>query len=366
MSNFIKKCESYLSPPGNGVFTVHTAKVLKDEYHQKLYGASDAEKVEAQWKKSLEGLPSSKKPVLLGITSDTGGGIQRGANWGPLFIRSALDLSGRVLDAGDTKTIPHLLHDKYLNKETIESCRQALYNGEALPVSALSIAQDFSASFFKEFPGRPLISLGGDHSVSYPVVKSWLEAKKEQGKKAAIIHFDAHTDLMDKRLGVDICFASWAYHMLELLERPSDLIQFGIRSSGQTKEHWTKTLGVQQFWAQDFLSMGVAKILEQTLEYLRSRNIEEVYISFDIDFLDASYASATGTPETGGLAPHEACALIDGIGKEFKVSGADLVEVAPFVASYMKDAKTLEPETTIQSAKTVIEKFLEAMEPQCR
>jgi agmatinase len=46
---------------------------------------------------------------------------------------------------------------------------------------------------------------------------------------------------MDERLGIDICFASWAYHMIDLLEKPSDLIQFGIRSSGQDK----KLLGVK-------------------------------------------------------------------------------------------------------------------------
>lgn len=365
-NDFIEKCESYLAPPGNGVFTVHTAKVLKDDYHNQLYGECSAEGVERRWKKSLRRLEDSDLPVLLGVTSDTGGGIQRGANWGPLFIRSETDLSKRVLDAGDVKTIPHLLHDKYLNRETIDSCRQALYSGKKLPVSALSIAEDFAGEFFKRYPDRALISLGGDHSVSYPLVKAWLKAKKEQGKRTAILHFDAHTDLMDKRLGVDICFASWAYHMLELLERPSDLIQYGIRSSGKPKEHWTGSMGVQQYWSKEFSEKGVGAILEETLAYLRERRPDEIYISFDIDFLDASCASATGTPEKDGPMPHDAVALIEGVGKEFKVTGADLVEVAPFVASYMKDPKTLEPETTLQSAKTVLEALLEATETSCR
>lgn len=367
MSELINKCEKYLCPPGNGVFTVHTAKVLKDDYHLKLYKTALPEQVVSKWKSSLRELSSSNRPALLGVTSDTGGGIQRGANWGPLFIRAVLDLKeANIFDVGDTRTVPHFLHDKYLNKETIENCQKELYQGEKLPVSALSIAEDFSYNFFKTFPERALITLGGDHSISYPLVKSWLKAKKEQGKRTAIIHFDAHTDLMDQRLGVDICFASWAYHMIELLDRPSDLLQYGIRSSGQPKEFWTKKLGIQQYWAQDFKKMGVKEILERTLEYLRERKVEEIYISFDIDFLDASYASATGTPESGGLSPHEGAALIEGIGKEFKITGADLVEVAPFVSSYMKDPKTLEPETTIQSAKIIVNKFVEAMDSQCR
>ena len=366
MSELLKKCEKYLCPPGNGVFTVHTGKSLKEAYHQKLFKSIDPKEVESKWKSSLKDLGKAGQPVFFGVTSDTGGGIQRGANWGPLFIRSALNLADKnVFDAGDTKTIPHLLHDKYLNEQTIESCQKALYNGEKLPVTALSIAEDFAYDFFKTYPEKPLISLGGDHSVSYPLVKSWLRARNEAGKKVAIIHFDAHTDLMDQRLGVDICFASWAFHMIELLDKPSDLLQYGIRSSGQPKEFWTDKLGIQQYWAQDFKQMGVGEILQETLAYLKEREIEEVYISFDIDFLDASYASSTGTPETGGMAPHEAVALIKGIGSQFKVGGADLVEVAPFVCSYMKDPKTLEPETTLQSAKAVIEAFLEVMEKPC-
>lgn len=363
----VDKCQKYLCPPGNGVFTVHTAKSLKDNYNLALYNTADADEVQSKWKASLEKLGSTNAPALLGVTSDTGGGIQRGANWGPLFIRSSLNLAQtEIIDVGDTRTIPHLLHDKYLNEETIHSCQDALYNGEDLPVSALSIAEDFAYDFFKTYPGRALVSLGGDHSVSYPLVKGWLRAKNDQKIKTAIIHFDAHTDLMDKRLGVDICFASWAYHMIELLDKPSDLLQYGIRSSGQPKEFWTKKLGVQQYWANDFKEMGVQSILNETLDYLRKREVDEVYISFDIDFLDATYASATGTPETGGLAPHEAIALIEGIGSEFKVTGADLVEVAPFVSSYMKDPKTLEPETTIQSAKSIVTKFFEVMEAACR
>lgn len=365
MSDMLSKAKEYLCPPGNGVYTVHTAKVLKDKYHESLYNTSDASEVKAKWKENFSKLSSSNGPALLGITSDIGGGIQRGANWGPLFIRSELKLDG-VFDLGDTKTIPHFLHDKYLNEQTLKQCQKELYNGKDLPVSALSIAEDFAYDFFKEFPDRALISLGGDHSVSYPLVKSWLKAKKEQNKKVAIIHFDAHTDLMDKRLGVDICFASWAFHMIEHLDAPSDLLQYGIRSSGRPKEFWTEKLGIQQYWANEFKSKGLKTIIDETISYLKERSIDEVYVSFDIDFLDAAYASSTGTPESGGLAPHEGIALIEAIGEEFKITGADLVEVAPFVSSYMKDPKSLEPHTTLQSAKSIVTKFIEIAQKQCR
>ena len=62
----------------------------------------------------------------------------------------------------------------------------------------------------------------------------------------AIIHFDAHTDLLTERLGIDLCFGSWCTHILEDLNSPSHLVQLGIRSSGKTKSHWENTFGVKQ------------------------------------------------------------------------------------------------------------------------
>lgn len=364
MTDFLDKTKMYLAPPGNGVFTVHTAKENKSNLHTKLYGTTNPQEVLHSWKESLEKLESTNSPLLLGVCSDTGGGIQRGANWGPLFIRDELlSLSDKeeYFDIGDIKVIPHLLHDKYLKKDLIEKCQQALFAGTNLPVSALSIAEDFIESLLNYKNDSKVLSLGGDHSVSYALVKPWINHKRSLGKKVAIIHFDAHTDLMDHRLGVDICFASWAYHMIELLEKPAHLLQFGIRSSGKDKDHWESTLGIQQFWNYDFKENGVDSIIQKTVDYLKQENIDEVYISFDIDALDAKYASSTGTPEKDGLEPHECVLLIEEIAKVCKVTGADMVEVAPFVQSTMKDKMTIEPDTTLKSAGLIVNKLLEVM-----
>ncbi len=358
----MKNLNDFLCPPGNGVFTVHTAQENKQALHFALYNTIDSEEVEAKWKDSLEKTDQTKKTILLGLCFDTGGGIQRGANWGPLFIRENLIKNFNcedILDIGDIRVIPHLLHDKYLNTETIKSCQEALYDGLDLPVSPLSIAQSLSKDLFLN--DKKLFTLGGDHSVSYPLVKSWLEVKKQKGVKAAVIHFDAHTDLMPKRLGIDICFASWAYHMIELLEKPSHLLQYGIRSSGQPKDYWEKKLGVQQFWPSDFDSLGTDGVIQKTINYLRSQNIEEVYISFDIDALDSSYASSTGTPEHGGLDPKTCIQIIEEISTCCSVTAGDLVEVAPFVSSTHKNKNTIEPDTTVQSAALISQKIIEVM-----
>lgn len=359
--NLLKNMNQYLCPPGNGVFTVHTARENKVLLHKSLYNETDIEKVQSTWNKSIEqNLDKNDKPYMLGVTLDTGGGIQRGANWGPLFIRTKLD-HDQYYDLGDVRTIPHLLHDKYLNDETITNCRNSLYQENSnLPVSALSITETFCSEFYQNFSNKKLIGLGGDHSVSYALVAPWIKAKRALGKKVAVIHFDAHTDLMPHRLGIDVCFASWAYHMLELLDSPSHMLQFGIRSSGQERNYWESNLGVQQFWAQE-IKDNLQSVTDKTIKYLKEHKIDEVYISFDIDALDAQYASATGTPEFGGLEPHSCLHIIEEIAKVTNVTGADLVEVAPFVKSTHYKGLTPEPDTTLESAKTIIQKFIEVM-----
>lgn len=344
-SSFIEKIQQSLCPPGNGVFTVNTAKERKEQLHQALFGQTD--NIDQVWKESLSGLEGPQKAVMLGIASDCGGGILRGANWGPLFVRSTLLREFPQLshfDMGDVRVIPHLLHDKYLNDPTIANCRKALYQDEAseLAVSPLTITEDVLHDFYAIYPEKGIFGIGGDHSISYPLTKAYLQAKKKEGKRAAIIHFDAHTDLLVERLGIDLCFGSWCTHILNDLNDPSHLIQIGIRSSGKPKSHWEDTFGVKQHWAHEVRENGVQPIIDNILAQLKQDNIEELYVSFDIDAIDDSFASATGTPEPDGLFPDEAMAILKALAAEYAITGADMMEIAPFTDSSGRGAESSE------------------------
>jgi agmatinase len=335
-SAFKNKINHCLCPPGNGVFTVNTAKERKERLHTALFGQSD--NIETLWQQNVEKLPESTNAVILGIASDCGGGILRGANWGPLFVRSTLleqypDLT--AFDLGDVRVIPHLLHDKYLNEATIANCRRALYQDENsdFAVSPLTITEDVLHDFYAEFPSKGIFGIGGDHSVSYPLTKAYLQAKKKQGVRAAIIHFDAHTDLLVERLGIDLCFGSWCTHILDDLTDHRDLIQIGIRSSGKPKSHWENTFGVKQHWAHEIKEVGIEKVISNILAQLAEQNIDELYVSFDIDAIDDSYASATGTPEPDGLMPQEAMQILQAIAEKYPITAADMMEIAPFTDS---------------------------------
>ncbi|MBT7608406.1 MAG: arginase family protein [Bacteriovoracaceae bacterium] len=359
IDRLINTMKDLLCPPGSGVFTVNTAKERKAELGKLLY--PNSQNIQDSWEQSLEVLAQQKVTNLLGICSDCGGGILRGANWGPLFIRlkllETLSINKEFFDLGDIRVIPHLLHDKYLNPETLKSCKNALYGSKESThsVSPLSITEEFLDIFYETHPKKTIFALGGDHSVSYPLVKSYLKAKKKSGTKVGLIHFDAHTDLLVDRLGIDLCFGSWTTHILDGLDSPTLCYQIGIRSSGKPKEHWEKTFGLTQYWSSDVFKRGAMEIAHEIIDKLTVDKVEEIYISFDIDALDVKYASSTGTPEADGLEPHQAIIIIQELQNHFKLSGADMVEVAPFLRTDIE--AVTEPETTLNSA-AIISKIL--------
>lgn len=345
----MKDIPQLLTLPGNGVFTVSTGKDKKDKLFMAYYGTKDPEKAKTKWMKSIEKL-SPEKPWVIGIPSDNGGGIQRGANWGPLVLRQELlESRSEFTDLGDVRVIPHLLHDKYLNDETIKNCRKALYGkANKLPVSPLSIAEKALTDLYKKFPNARILGFGGDHSTSYPLVKTWIDSRKNL-KEAAILHFDAHTDLLQTRMGIDICFGTWTFQILDDLKSRDHIIQIGIRASGKTKKYWKETLGVEQLWSSEVNKWGVEKTYKKIRDQYRKLGVKEVYVSFDIDALDEKYASATGTPEKQGLLPTDCAAIIRLLSKDFKITGADLMEVAPYVWPEGVEARDQQSSMTVAS-----------------
>lgn len=327
----LKDIPSLLTLPGSGVFTVNTGKEKKEKLMLAYYGTKDIEKARSKWLKSFEKM-NADKPWVIGIPSDNGGGIQRGANWGPLVLRQEiLSAKDSFIDLGDVRVIPHLLHDKYLNADTIKLCQKALYGkANKLPVSPLSIAEKALEQLYKKNPSARILGFGGDHSTSYPLVKTWLHSRNNL-KEAGILHFDAHTDLLQNRMGIDLCFGTWTYQILEELFSTDHIVQVGIRSSGKTKKFWKDTLGVEQVWASDVHKWGVEKTFKKIHAQFKKLGIKELYVSFDIDALDEKYAAATGTPEKEGLLPTDCATLVRMLSQDFKITGADLMEVAPYV-----------------------------------
>jgi len=358
-NEFFDFLKATFTAPGSGVFTVHTGQDKRLKVQSALYSPTQGDFIES-WKNSLSGYAAHEGFTVFGIASDTGGGIQRGANWGPLALREYLytqewakSWSRAFFDLGDVRVNPQLLRDELLNENTLRACKRAMYGDESspYPASPLSIAESFAKLHHQVFPKKKLLMLGGDHSVTYPVLKEFIRAKRSAGKNVAVVHFDAHTDLLDERLGIDICFGTWASHILKELASPDLMVQIGIRSSGKPKEYWEKTKGIKQFWADEVHEDGAALVTQRIVSHLLAQKIDTLYISFDIDALDAQDAGATGTPENNGLKTLDCVDMIEELKKHFSLDGADVVEVAPFV-QYSHEPQ--EPDRTLKNACKLI------------
>jgi agmatinase len=342
----------FLRPAGGGIHTVSTGRAEQEALQRSLYGARDAAEIDTRWREELARVEKARVAIL-GIPSDCGAGLMRGAAYGPRGVREAAlrlcpelrAIAARegIVDVGDVFTVPHLLHDDMLNDEQRRASRAALYGAAAagdasLPVSPLSIAERVVDGLLAANPDLRIFMLGGDHSVAWPVVAALARHAREPW---AIVHPDAHTDLLPERLGVKICFATWAYHANELLGRGGKLVQVGIRASGRDRAHWERTLGVRQFWAEDVRARGVA-VIDEIVAHLRALGVRRVYLSNDIDATDAAAAPATGAPEPQGLPVSFVRALIRRLGAELPLLGADVVEVAPPLGSPEDSQRTTE------------------------
>ena len=164
--------------------------------------------------------------------------------------------------------------------------------------------------------GVTLLSLGGDHFVSYPLLKA--HARKH-GKPLSLLHFDAHSDTWEED-GKGINHGTmFFYAAKEGIVDPSTSVQIGIRT---TNEH---THGFNILDAPWVHENGVEAVVATARDHLGDG---PVYLTFDIDCLDPAYAPGTGTPVCGGLTTHQAFAILRGLAG-INVVGMDVVEVAP-------------------------------------
>lgn len=162
--------------------------------------------------------------------------------------------------------------------------------------------------------GVSVLALGGDHMVSYPLLK----AHAARHGPLSLVHFDAHSDTWD--MGGDLNHGTMFHRAArEGLVDPARSIQIGIRTPNP------ETRGFTIVHADRLLASGVDAVVEE-IRGVVGRN--PVYVTLDVDFLDPAYAPGTGTPVVGGPTSAQARQLLYGL-RGLDVVGADHVEVAP-------------------------------------
>jgi len=251
--------------------------------------------------------------AILGVPYDGATSHRSGARFGPRAIREqSLLLWGynnalrvapfellKIIDAGDVDVVPP---DQKATQLAIEA--EARQLGDA---------------------GAKVIALGGDHSITLPL----LRAAAARHGPVAVVHFDSHPDTWDAEFGTQR-YSHGTVFRRAIEERLIDLaayFQVGIRgpTAGPQDYADARRLGARMITLDDALERGIPAVLA---EIVASVGVKAVYCSLDIDAVDPAFAPGTGTPEPGGFTSHQVLQLVRGLAG-LNIIGADLVEVAP-------------------------------------
>ncbi len=253
--------------------------------------------------------------AVLGVPFDTGCSFRPGARFAPVSVRNAsrllrpayhveLDVEPyrklQVVDAGDVACTP--------------------YN---IPEAMDQIEQQAS-QVLGDKHGRRLVSIGGDHTIALPLLRSVV---RKHGP-VALVHFDAHLDTWDTYFNAPVTHGTIFRRAFEeglLIEDHS--IHVGTRGpiydSIDLKDD--ASFGFKVIRCSDIDRIGAEAAADQVINRVGDL---PVYLSIDIDVLDPAFAPGTGTPEMGGLTSRELLLMLRLLDK-LNIVGADVVEVAP-------------------------------------
>ena len=252
--------------------------------------------------------------AVLGAPLDSGTTYRPGTRFGPQGMRRISALYGTysfelgvdlresvtVADLGDIFTIPGSLEKSF---DQITKAVSHVYASGALPVV-----------------------LGGDHSIGYPTVRG---VAQHLTGNLGIIHFDRHVDTQETDLDERMHTTPW-FHATDLPNVPArNLVQLGI-GGWQAPRPGVKVCREREttiMTVNDCVSMGLDKAAEVALEVAWD-GAEAVWLSFDVDCLDAAFVPGTGWPEPGGFLPREALELVRRVSAR-GLAGIEIVECSP-------------------------------------
>jgi agmatinase len=251
--------------------------------------------------------------ALIGVPFDGAVTHRPGARFGPQEIRRAsLMLCDGLHPLFGVSPLAHLgdaLDMRLPNASPLATVREAIQSQAAFLMAR-----------------HHCVFLGGDHSVTLPI----LRAARAQHGELALIHFDAHCDTWQDHFDEPSGHGTWTYEAIqESLVSPAHTVQIGLRSSGErAAREYVRDQGGMIFTARDLRGLdgaGLQPVLRQIRERIGQR---PCYLTLDIDCLDPAFAPGTGTPEPGGLSSSQVLTLLEEL-SVLNFIGMDCVEVAP-------------------------------------
>ena len=187
------------------------------------------------------------------------------------------------------------------------------------------IAEIFTAQceFLKD--GKLPVALGGEHSLTPPLVRA---AAKKYGD-LSVLQIDAHADLRDDYQGNPSSHACAMRRVVEICPA----VQVGIRSLSVEEANAIPRLKTKIYWARDIARAPLKDWIAKVIADLSPN----VYLTVDLDGFDPSIVPATGTPEPGGLDWYQVTSLIRAVASQKKIVGMDVVELLPQPGDHASD-----------------------------
>jgi len=255
--------------------------------------------------------PEELDVALLGIPFDGGTTYRPGARFGPRHVRQqsvlirpwnpVLNLNPfmkyRIGDYGDFSVNPLSIEDTF---RRVEEQMQPLLSS-----------------------GTRCVSVGGDHSLSLPLLRAIV---KKYGP-VALIQFDAHNDLWDQYFGCKYSHGTPFRRAIEEgLIRAGSFLQVGLRGQVYSRHDFdfARKNKVRMITAEEFHAGGLPLFRKQLAAFRGKR----VYVTLDIDCVDPAFAPGTGTPQVGGFTSAQIVDLVRAL-RGLRIVGCDLVEVSP-------------------------------------
>lgn len=252
--------------------------------------------------------------AILGVPMDLGVTNRAGARLGPRAVRAVERIGpyehvlkvapfgeARIADVGDVPMA---------SRFSLEGCHRDIeaYLGQVVAAGV-----------------KPLC-VGGDHSISHPILKAVGRERAGGAGPVGMIHIDAHCDTSGAYEGSKFHHGGpFRQAVLDGVLDPERTIQIGIRGGAEFLWEFSYEAGMTVIHAEEAVAMGWSAVVARAREVVGEG---PTYISFDVDSLDPGFAPGTGTPEVGGLAPREVLQLLRGF-MGLNLVGADVVEVAP-------------------------------------
>ncbi|HUT79745.1 MAG TPA: formimidoylglutamase [Candidatus Bathyarchaeia archaeon] len=252
---------------------------------------------------------------LIGIPFDSAVFGRKGAKGGPKKIRDSI----RYFKAYDWE------QDFWFGNQKIFDFGDLIFETESVEVAHEEICYVLEKIASKEFS---IITLGGDHSIAYPIVKGIFQAHKN--KKIGLINIDAHLDVREIIDGKISSGTPFRRLIDNGIIEGKNFVEIGIRNFANAKKYrqFVENAGGSIYTIELIRKLGLDVVISNAIQHI-SDGIDVTYLSVDMDSLDQIYAPGVSAPTPDGLNPHQILKIIQRVMTETNLIGMDLVELNP-------------------------------------